>query len=214
MLPEDARAQRLHRYGFEVSAPLGRTTVVAHLHQEDVRNQLLASFVPTSDGGHLVETRDGGGVFTRGVGFTVTRRLGRTLAGTVTYTWGRSWRPDPGSPGDSGRSLRGNFHDVVARVETIFDWSGTRLAAYCRLNTLDPAVVRGLPIEPSDGFAPRFDIQLAQRLPLLASLTRADWEFLLSFRNLFYEEGEAGTLDELAVVNPQKRVLGGVSVRF
>jgi hypothetical protein len=45
-------------------------------------------------------------------------------------------------------------------------------------------------------------------------LTRADWEVLLSVRNLFYEVSEGGTLDELAVLHPPKRVLGGISIRF
>ncbi len=86
---------RLYRYGVRFSAPWGRTTLVAHVLQEDVRNQILTSFEDSSDGGHTLQTRNGGAVFTRGVGFTVTRRLGRSLAGAVTYTWGRSWRPDP-----------------------------------------------------------------------------------------------------------------------
>ena len=60
----------------------------------------------------------------------------------------------------------------------------------------------------------RFDVQLRQGLPFLGSLTRADWEFLLAVRNLFYETTEGATLDEVAVLNPPKRVLGGISVRF
>ena len=37
---------------------------------------------------------------------------------------------------------------------------------------------------------------------------------MLAFRNMFYEASEAALLDEIAVVNPPKRVLGGISVRF
>jgi hypothetical protein len=45
-------------------------------------------------------------------------------------------------------------------------------------------------------------------------VTRADWELLVAVRNMFYEPAEAGALDELAVVAPPTRVLGGISVRF
>jgi hypothetical protein len=213
-LGPDSQAQRTYRYGVEVAAPLGQTTVSARVLQEDVRNRLLTSFEETSDEGLAVTTRNAGAVFTRGVGFTVTRRLGRSVAGSVTYTWGRSWRPDPSAPTDSEHTTAGGFHDVVARIETVFRWTGTRVAAYGRLNSIDPSIVNGLAPGSLGGFEPRYDVHVAQRLPLLASLTRADWEVLLSFRNLFYEEAAAGTLDELAVSNPQRRVLGGVSVRF
>ena len=107
--------------------------------------------------------------------------------------------------GDAG------FHDVVARLETLIDWSDTRLIAYCRLNTLNP-----------EGTAPsgktmtntRFDMQLSQGLPFLRPLTRADWEVLVAVRNMFYETSEGAMLDEVVVSNPPKRVLGGISVRF
>ena len=57
-------------------------------------------------------------------------------------------------------------------------------------------------------------MQLSQGLPFLGALTRADWNFLLAVRNLFYETSEGALIDELAVTNPPKRVLGGISVRF
>jgi len=57
-------------------------------------------------------------------------------------------------------------------------------------------------------------VQLSQGLPFLGSLTRADWDFLVAVRNLFYETSEGALLDEVAVSNPPKRVLGGISVRF
>ncbi len=57
-------------------------------------------------------------------------------------------------------------------------------------------------------------MQLGQGLPFLQTLTRADWEVLVAFRNLFYEAAEGATLDELVVLHPPKRVMGGISVRF
>jgi len=105
-----------------------------------------------------------------------------------------------------------DFHDVVARFETFIDWSDTRVAAYYRFNTLSPEEDwRG---GHSASTNTRFDLQLTQGLPFLQTLTRADWEVLLAVRNLFYEAAEGATLDELVVLHPPTRVMGGISVRF
>jgi hypothetical protein len=104
-----------------------------------------------------------------------------------------------------------DFHDVVTRLETFIDWSDTRVVAFYRLNSLSPAVEGK---KASRVANTRFEVQLRQGLPFLGALTRADWEFLLAVRNLFYETSEGATLDEVAVLNPPKRVLGGISVRF
>jgi hypothetical protein len=95
----------------------------------------------------------------------------------------------------------------------MIDATDTRLAAYCRLNSLQAADGESRSSQ-SPVLTKRFDVQLTQGLPFLQSLTRADWEVLLSVRNLSYETSDAGALDELAVVRPPNRVLGGVSVRF
>lgn len=105
-----------------------------------------------------------------------------------------------------------SYRDLLARVETVIDQTGTRIAAVYRLNTLHPR--RRTQNPPRTPLASRFDVQLSQGLPFLGSLTSADWEVLVAVRNLFYETGEGGTLDELLVANAPTRVLGGISVRF
>ena len=96
----------------------------------------------------------------------------------------------------------------------MIDATDTRVAAYCRLNSLRPGRRRPRMRPFSPRSPTRFDVQLTQGLRFLQSLTRAEWEVLLSVRNLSYETSEAGALDELAVLHPPNRVLGGVSVRF
>jgi hypothetical protein len=64
------------------------------------------------------------------------------------------------------------------------------------------------------GTAARFDVQLNQELPFL-DFTGARWEMLAAVRNLFRADLFDGSIyDELLVVRPPKRVLGGVTVRF
>ena len=106
------------------------------------------------------------------------------------------------------------FHDLVARLETVIDWSDTRVAALCRLNALTDDRSPSPAGTARTSTATRFDVQLTQGLPFLQPLTRADWEVLLAVRNMFYEASQGGFLDELAVQDPPTRVVGGISVRF
>ena len=60
----------------------------------------------------------------------------------------------------------------------------------------------------------RFDVQVNQALPFL-NFTGAQWEMLVAVRNLFRDDLlDASVYDELLVVRPPKRVVGGVTVRF
>jgi hypothetical protein len=64
------------------------------------------------------------------------------------------------------------------------------------------------------GFGARFDVQVNQALPFL-NFTSAEWEALFTVRNLFREDPTDGSVyDELLVVKPPKRVVGGLTVRF
>jgi hypothetical protein len=150
----------------------------------------------------------------RGMGVSVARSVG-VVTGSVTYTYGHGWR------GAQGRALpaellavrvltfeEGDFHDVVARVETVIAASDTRLSGLYRVNTL-------LPQGDEHGLtSSRFDVQLSQGLPFLGDLTHADWDLLLAVRNFYYEPEDGTLLDEVAVLNPPRRVLGGIAVRF
>ena len=63
------------------------------------------------------------------------------------------------------------------------------------------------------GIDSRFDVQVNQALPLSVAGTK--WELLVGLRNLFRDPGETGSVyDELLVVRPPTRVVGGVLVKF
>ena len=60
----------------------------------------------------------------------------------------------------------------------------------------------------------RFDVQVNQALPFM-NFTSAQWEMLVAVRNLFRDDLlDSSVYDELLVVRPPKRVVGGVTVRF
>lgn len=208
------RAQRTVRAEVAVREDLAGTTVRAHTFYERSRDHLANAF--SADGSaRSLRIFNAGRLVARGMGLTVARRFG-VVSGSMTYTYGRGWRTAEGRalPADLmvERVLvfeEGDFHDLVARVETVIAGSDTRLSGVYRVNALQP---RG---EPDSIVTSRFDLQLSQGLPFLGSFTHADWDLLIAIRNFYYEADEgAATLDEVAVMNPPRRVLGGIAVRF
>ena len=154
------------------------------------------------------------------VGFSVSasRAVGDGVRASVDYTqfdsrWsGRS--PDSIALGQLARSvLRKDerIHDMTASVESIIAPSSTRLFILYKLNT---GFAAANDTTPSALHNVRFNVQVNQSLPFLKFMN-ADWEMLVAVTNLFRDEMlDSSVYDELFVIEPPKRVLGGVSVRF
>jgi hypothetical protein len=216
VMDDGLRAERFVRYEVGMDQQLGGTSVGAFTYYENVRDPLLNSFEGAPDARSL-RIANGSGAAARGLGLTVGRCFGDAVRGSMSYTYGRSRREEPG-PWTQGDLVavaypEGGFHDFAARVETVIEGTDTRLIAFYRLNRLSPGA-EGEAAPAAALTNTRFDVQLSQGLPFLGSLTRADWDFLVAVRNLFYETSEGALLDEVTVTNPPKRVLGGISVRF
>ena len=153
-----------------------------------------------------------------GWGVSFTRTAGDNLRATLDYTqaqtrWGgRS--PDADTLAVLAPSVRRSdetIHDVTATIESTVAPSATRLLIVYKLNTAYAASRFGQGT-PSAGV--RFDVQVNQALPFL-NFSSAQWEMLVAVSNLFKEAlYENSVYDELMVVRPPKRVLGGVTVRF
>jgi hypothetical protein len=216
VIDDALRAERATHYEVAVDQAVGASTVTARAFFEDVDDQLVNAFGGPGEAGTL-RIVNGGDLAARGMGLTVARRFGDRLSGSVSYTYGHSWRKEPavveeaGAPPDVFAYEDADFHDIVTRVETFIDTTDTRVIAFYRLNRLSPEVDGKKANTVANTW---FDVQLRQGLPFLGNLTRAEWEVLLAVRNLFYEPTEGAVLDEVAVLNPPKRVLGGISVRF
>jgi hypothetical protein len=216
VIDDGLRAERATHYEVAVDQAVGRSTVTARAFYEDVDDQLVNAFGGPTEG-RTLRIVNGGDLAARGMGLTLARRFGDGFSGSVSYTYGHSWRREPavveeaGAPPDLFAYEDADFHDLVTRVETFIDTTDTRVIAFYRLNRLSPEVDGKKVNAVANTW---FDVQLRQGLPFLGNLTRAEWEFLLAVRNLFYEPTEGAVLDEVAVLNPPKRVLGGISVRF
>ena len=211
-LEDGLRPARSRRIDLGVDRSMGNARLGAVLFDEATEDVLLTTF-----DGRTPLVRNAGRLGARGFGVTVGHRFGGVVNGSVTYTFGHGRRlgePPSLSSAPVTALDEAEFHDLVARLETVIDWSDTRLAALCRLNALSDDRAPGMAGPSRASTATRFDVQLTQGLPFLAPLTRADWELLVAVRNMFYEASQAGFLDELAVQDPPTRVVGGIAVRF
>jgi hypothetical protein len=160
-----------------------------------------------------------GDVLVRGWGVSFSRNVVDRVRGSVDYRLTTAeWTPSLDAAlvalalpellrGDAER-----VHDLTTSIETQIPVTATRVFALYRINTAYP---RGsADDETSNGTAARFDVQVTQSLPFL-DFTNAQWEALVGVRNLFREMTADGSVyDEILVIRPPKRVVGGLTVRF
>jgi hypothetical protein len=104
-----------------------------------------------------------------------------------------------------------DVHNLTTSLETEVPQTATRVFV---VYTVNAAFAHGDdPTRPELDY--RFDVQVNQALPFMPFSRSARWEVLVGMRNLFRDPSEPGSVyDELLVVRPPKRVVGGVLVRF
>ena len=113
------------------------------------------------------------------------------------------WAPEAVRPRNE------DVHDLTTSLDTDIPQTATRVFVLYKINDAFP---RG---EPSRNAADaRFDVQVNQALPFMP-LRSTRWEVLVGVRNLFRDQADVASIyDELLVVRPPKRVIGGVLVKF
>jgi hypothetical protein len=154
----------------------------------------------------------------RGWSVSASRTVGDSVRASVDYTqFASQWFGDSADGTALARHARSvlrkdeRIHDVTAAVETEIAASATRFFIMYKLNT---GFADANDTTPSPLRNVRFNAQVNQSLPFLR-MRGADFEMLVAVSNLFRDELlDASVYDELFVVEPPKRVLGGVTVRF
>ena len=129
----------------------------------------------------------------------------------TSYDWVRQPNPTlaPAWAIYVGGGQTRRLHDLTTSVETEIPFTATRLFVLYKVNTGFARIDQEV-----SGLDGRFDLQLTQRLPFM-DFTSANWQLLVAVRNLFREGAvDASVFDELLVIRPPKRVVGGVLVRF
>jgi outer membrane receptor protein involved in Fe transport len=160
-----------------------------------------------------------GDVNAYGWGASLSRPLGGRMRGSVDYTLTRAeWvrrSPDFEMLALTARStLRAKserLHDITTSLRSVLPITATRVFVLYRLNT---GFAQRDAVADGSRIGRRFDVQVNQALPFM-NFSGAQWEMLLTVRNLFREDLLDGSVyDELFVVKPPKRVVGGLTVRF
>ncbi len=199
----------------------GALVVGVRRFYQNVDDQMITLFGlpveggPQSPGHYYVASA--GAVDADGWGVRFSTAPSQRVRGSVDYSLTRAhwlsrgdmaavavWAPDAIRPQNE------DVHDVTTSVETEIPETATRVFFLYRLNS---AFARGA--DPThSSLDSRFDLQVNQALPFMPfGSTR--WEVLVGVRNLFRDPMDAGSIyDELLVVRPPKRVIGGVLVKF
>ena len=157
-----------------------------------------------------------------GMGLTVAHALTAHVRGSVNYTISRA-RWTSGPPRADNVLLRRivpaalhtadieRIHDVLTTLEAELPWTATRVLVFYRVNS---DFIKANDLDEPRGLDGRFELQVNQALPFMGFM-RSQWEMLVAVRNLFQEGMPTSSVyDEVLVVRPPTRVVGGLTVRF
>jgi outer membrane receptor protein involved in Fe transport len=206
-----------HRLGREAATAIG---VRAFRQRTDDQIATLFGLGPVqrtpAELGHYY-VASAGDVTVRGWGVTVSRDVMQGVRGKVDYRVSTAhWQASDDATllalalPALNRHESERLHDVTTSIETQIPQTATRVFALYRISSA-PTSRRD---DAAPGSVARFDVRVTQSLPFL-DFTNAEWEMLLGVRNLFREMLSDGSVyDELLVVRPPKRVVGGLTVRF
>lgn len=200
----------------------GQTVLGLRAFRQQVAGQIVTIFgtdvpgmPPTGPGHYWVAS--GGDVMARGWSVSLSRTVSDHLRGSVDYTFAQA---DWLRSGDAllavvaPSALRANaerLQDLTATVEATAPYTATRVYLLYRMNN---AFATEIPDSSRARTDRRFELRVSQALPFL-DFTSAQWEMLMAIGNTFHEEQtDSSIYDELLVIRPPKRVVGGLTVRF
>ena len=229
-------AERTDHAELEIERDLASTTVSLRAFKQHVEDQLVTLFgldmlgAPAALGHYFIN--NSGDVSASGVGAAIRASLAGRLRGSVEYSVARARF----TPSDSAAYLfvlapsalrvePERVHDLATSIETDVPETATHVVvlyrvsnAFSRLGSAPTAVGTTGTIQPSadvhPGLDARFDVQVRQSLPFM-DFSTAKWEMLIGVRNLFRDAApDQSAYDELLVVRPPKRIVGGLTLKF
>lgn len=217
------RPERNEHFAVEAERDFGASTVTLRTFRQRVDDQLVTMFgpgvsvVPVVAGAQLGHYFVGnmGDVDAAGWGAAFRTTLASRVQGSVDYSMTRAhWT----GTGDQAymlvvapsvvRPRLELLQSLSTTIETSVPETSTRILVVCRV-TNGSSFGTDRPAYDS-----RFDVQVHQSLPFM-DFSTARWEMLLAVRNTFRESTvDSSVYDELLVVHPPKRVVGGLTLRF
>lgn len=201
----------------------GPSTLAVRAFRQHVNDQLVTVFgaevpgQPTAKVGHYL-VGNTGDIDAGGFSAEFRAVIASRVHGSVEYSVARAEILQAGDnylmllapvAAPTGRST---VQDVTARIDAQVPETATRVMVLYRLsNGFADAGVRP---KGRSGVEGRFDVQVRQSLPFM-NFSTARWEMLLAVRNFFRDAScDQSLFDELYVVRPPKRVVGGVTLHF
>jgi Carboxypeptidase regulatory-like domain/TonB dependent receptor len=219
-------AERTTHVSVGMARDIGRSTLTFTAFRQQTDGQLATAFGGAPDQnlvsvGHYVVGNVGDAEATGGTVALRTAALGGRVNSSVAYSLATGrLTPEPGlkyvlllAP-SAVRPETERVHDLSTTIEADVPETSTRVLVLYRASN---AFARPATLTDGDsgpGFDARFDVQVRQSLPFL-NFTSARWEALIAVRNFFREvDREQSIYDELLVVRPPKRLVGGVTLHF
>ena len=216
------RTQALQNYEVGVERVMNGAALAVRVFDQRINDQTVTVFglrrETVSSLGHYY-VGAAGHAAVRGVGVTFTHALASNVRGSVDYSFASADWTAVSAPAEyavlsrwvpSAVRSKDRIHDVTTSLETEIPYSATRVVVLYKLND---AFAAAESVDPP-GFGARFDIKVTQALPFMNFRT-SQWEMLVGVRNLFHESlANASVYDELLVVRPPKRLVGGLTVKF
>jgi hypothetical protein len=224
-------AERTTHVDVEVERDIaaGTTLTFRGFHQH-VDDQLVTMFgvqipgAPATDIGHYFVANTGN-VDATGWSAGIRAALAERVHASLEYSLARAtWYP-----GDSAEYLllvapsalrleAERIHDLSTAVETEVPETATRVLILYRVSNAfaRPGAAPGgqAPAGDRPAIDGRFDVQVRQSLPFM-NFSTAHWEMLVAVRNFFRDSsGDQSLYDELLVIRPPKRIVGGLTLRF
>jgi hypothetical protein len=211
-------AERTNHAEVEVERDIASATVSLRVFKQHVNDQIVTLFgvstpdAPSTVGNYLLGNV--GDVDASGISAGIRAAIGGRVHGGIEYTMTRARVAsadlaymvmlEPSALGLDHQQI----HDVAATIETEVPETATRVIVLYRVSN---AFAHALSAPALDA---RFDVQVRQSLPFM-DFSSAKWEMLVAVRNFFRETASDQSIyDELLVVHPPKRIVGGLTLKF
>ena len=215
-------AEQANHAEVEVERDLrGAATISVRAFQQHVTNQLVTMFgldmpgAPASHLGHYF-IDNAGDVDASGVSAGVRAVIADRVHGSIEYTMTRArWATADDAlyaflvAPSSVRLGTEHVQDVSTSIETDVPETSTRVVVLYRVSNAFASQTAERPALDA-----RFDVQVHQSLPFM-DFSAARWEMLVGVRNFFRDSApDQSVYDELLVVRPPKRIVGGLTLKF
>ena len=218
-------AQETRHLGLSLEQDIAAFRVMVTHFRQQVDGQLATVFDPSLAKGRRRADLSHYGVASvgdfaaAGWGVGISRPVGTHLRGGLEYrTSDVDWTAGDavaavGRVAPSAvRAARERMHDVTVRLDAAASRTGTRISAACRYNS---RFTRGTVDQDTPAGATRYDVQVYQGVPYLKG-ENAQVELVFGVGNLLRSglTSAASLYDEVLVVRPPTRVVGGLTVQF